>query len=164
MVLVGTLLRLVVEGCMAKVKFKAGDRVGIATSDYDDYDEGTKPGKLRYDPHSSPDYGVVSDLLTNGQVMVKWDDEWKNKNNHPVDVSSLALESVLKEKLSSLEEEFLEIEKEIKIKMKEASVKIKEASKLAKKTGHSLEEMYDAVSPLVNAMDAAGWRSSSWGC
>lgn len=148
---------------MAKAKLKVGDRVGIATSDYDD-DFESKVGKLRYDPDSDPDYGVVSDLLANGQVMVKWDDAWRNSNNHPVDVATLALESVLKEKLSKLEEEYLEIEKEIRVKMKAAALNIKEANKLAKKTGHSLEEMYDVVDPLINAMDAAGWRTSSFGC
>ena len=144
-------------------KFKVGDRVGTATSTYYDdiYGGGRREGKLRYDPENDPDYGVISDVLSSGKLMVKWDDSWKNKDNSAVEPSSLLLEKDLKEKLSKLEKEFLEIEKEIKNKMKEAGLKIKEAQKLAKKTGHSLEEMYDAVRPLVDAMDSAGWRSSS---
>ena len=49
--------------------------------------------------------------------------------------------------------------------MNEAAALVNEAGKLAKKAHvESLESMYSAVSPLVNAMDNNGWRSSSWSC
>ena len=66
---------------------------------------------------------------------------------------------------SILDKEFKVAEKQIKEKLKEAGKLVREADKIAQKAGaYSLERMYDATRPLVNAMDDSGWRSSSWGC
>ena len=151
---------------MVKKKVLAvGDRVGVATSEYyDSYGDNATTGKLRYDPDNSPDYGEIVSILADDKVMVKWDSDWMNEHNKPVDVSTLLPEADIKTLLTKLEQEFNDVEKQIKEKLKEASKAVKEAQKLAKKTGRDLADMYDAVYPLRNAMDSAGWHSSSWGC
>ena len=107
----------------------------------------------------------VKDALTgNLKVYVKWDPDGLSQPSEE-DVSSLELESVAKPKLSKLDAEFKVYEKEILAKMKEAGKLIREANKLSKKAGmESLNDMYDSTYPLFNAMDAAGWRTSSLGC
>lgn len=135
--------------------FKVGDRVGISNG----------LNMAEFDPESSPDYGEVTDVLSDGRVMIKWDSDWRNKSyKDPVDSSTLLPEKELQEIDAKLEKEFKVLEKEVVVKMKEAGKLIKEANKLAQKAGRSLHEMYEAVGPLESAMDAAGWRTSSWGC
>jgi hypothetical protein len=64
-----------------------------------------------------------------------------------------------------MEKEYEVVAKQIRSKLTEAGKLIKEANKMAKKTGATyLADMYDAIDPLKNAMDACGWRSSSWSC
>ncbi len=147
--------------------FAVGDRVGLAISSYDDeYGDGdTSKGKLRFNQDEDPEYGVVTDTLSNGNVHVKWDNEWYEKyHTGEQDVSELLPEATLKKEYARLEDEFNNLEKEVKLKLKEAAKLVKDAHKIAKKTGHDLVDMYEAVRPLVNAMDSSGWRSSSWGC
>lgn len=144
--------------------FAAGDRVGLMISEvYDEYCGTTKVIKLRYD-EEGPNYGTVTDVLSSGQVLVKWDIEWMNQHNKPVDPKTLSPEADVQKEYSRLEQEFDELEKEIKVKLKEAGQIIREANKLAKKTGRDLAEMYEAVYTLYGAMDDAGWRTSSFGC
>jgi hypothetical protein len=151
---------------MKKKDFAVGDRVAHAVSEtYDEYEE-THYTKYRYDPDAEANYGVITSILTTEkQATVKWDNEWYNRyNDEPVNLAELMHEEAFKKLEAKLEEEFNEVEKEVEAKMKDAAKLIKEANKLAKKTGRNLESMYEAVSPLVSAMDASGWRSSSWGC
>lgn len=151
---------------MKKNNFAVGDRVAHAVSEtYDEYEE-TQYTKYRYDPEAEANYGVITSLLPDGvQATVKWDNEWYDRyHDEPVKLAELMHEEAFKKLEAKLEEQFNEVEKEIAAKMKDAAKIIKEANKLAKKTGRNLESMYDAVSPLVSAMDASGWRSSSWGC
>lgn len=152
---------------MKKSKFKVGDRVAYNLVDNcKEYD--TKPKLVPWFIHEygeDPTYGTVTDLLNGGKVMVQWDDHWNNaKFVGGVEAKVLLLESDMKARIVSLEKEFKEAEKEIKVKMKEAASLIKEANKIANTTGNNLAEMYSSVSSLVAAMDASGWRSSSWGC
>jgi hypothetical protein len=71
----------------------------------------------------------------------------------------------MKAKFSELEKEYEAVAKQIKVKLVEAGKLIKEANKMAKKAGaDSLADMYDAIDPLESAMDACGWRTSSWNC
>lgn len=152
---------------MKKSKFKVGDRVAYNLIDKrEEYD--VKPNLVPWFIHEygeDPNYGTVTDLLNSGKVMVKWDDEYTNRRFvGGVESKILLLESDMKARIVSLEKEFKEAEKEIKVKMKEAASLIKEANKIANTTGNNLAEMYSSVSSLVAAMDASGWRSSSWGC
>lgn len=98
-----------------------------------------------------------------GQVWIAWDesDHHSDGDEQEVDISILTLES----DRSEIEKDYKAVAKLIKQNMKDAAKLITESNKLAKR-GHanSLESMYDAVRPLIDAMDASGWRSSSWGC
>lgn len=151
---------------MAKKPFQKDDRVGLAVSvAYDDYSGDEQEIPLRYSPDEEYEYGVITDVLSSGKIVVKWDNEYYDRyNQDPVDANTLLPEEVMKKKLDKLRESYDKTEGEIEQKMKEAAKLIKEANKLAKKTGHELAEMYDVISPLVGAMDASGWRTSSWGC
>ncbi len=148
---------------MSKHTFKVGDRVAYTLVDrYDAYEQKTIVPWFVSEYGEAPDYGVVTDLLNDGTVLVKWDNEYANRRlSKGLEPKLLLLEEDMKERISKLDEEFNETTKEIKAKMKEASALVKEASKLAKKTGNELAEMHDAVKPLVNAMDASGWRATS---
>lgn len=150
-----------------KNKFAVGDRVGYAMMDKYENEWDSSPKLVPIfisDYMEEPDYGVVTDVLSNGNVKVKWDPNACQEDDEEYDPAHLLAEAALKAKLVTLDKEFKETTKLIKEKMKEAAALVKDANKLAKKTGNNLEEMYDAVHPLVNAMDSAGWRSSSWGC
>jgi hypothetical protein len=150
-----------------KKEFKVGDRVGHTVYfEEDRYGDGEQVIGIRYNPdQDEPDYGVVTDVLSNGKLMITWDSDWKNANgNKPLPANEFLLEEEVEKKFAKLEQEFNQVEKEIKSKLKEAAALIKAAGKLAEKTGNSLADMYDAVGPLRNAMDASGWHSSSWNC
>lgn len=106
-----------------------------------------------------------------GNVMVEWDlyDYQKQAKEKPVayahPLKNLLPAKEAKLHFDKLEAEFKAYEKEVLVKMKEAGKLIREANKLAKKAGvENLNDMYDATYPLYNAMDAAGWRTSSFGC
>src|ERR1700677_4001209 len=90
--------------------FLVGDRVGELTSQYqeNDYDDATT-GPLRSNDDDRPEYGVITDVLSNGKVLVKWDDEYRTqypKYCSPQNPDDLALEEVVATKYSELETEF----------------------------------------------------------
>lgn len=68
----------------------------------------------------------------------------------------------------SAEEEFKALQVVIGEKFAAAAALIEEANQLAEEAGHDPVgdnyDFYDQVRPLVNAMDSAGWNSSSWSC
>lgn len=116
---------------------------------FDEYDDYTLTGV------------VVDKPAKDGHVIVLWDENDWDYEEEEVEIKLLTLAS----DRSEIEKEFKSVSKEIKEKMKEAARLVNEAGKLAKKAhAKSLESMYDASAPLVNAMDNNGWRSSSWGC
>lgn len=132
--------------------FVSGDRVG------------TYDGKLKYSEYGDePYYGTVTDILSNGRVMVKWDSKYMDSSKS-VDPNRLMFESDLQAKYSELERAFRKVESEVAVKMKEASQMILDAQKIAKAAGFDLQELHDATSHLENAMDSAGWQTSSWHC
>jgi hypothetical protein len=115
-----------------------------------------------YDEHTL--VGTILDKKAKtGKVWLAWDesDHTSQGEEQEMDIEILTLES----ERSEIENDFREVSKLIKKNMEDAAKLIKESSKLAKKAhASSLADMYDAVRPLVNAMDASGWNSSSWGC
>lgn len=142
---------------MAKKKvFVVEDRVGQC----DNYDE---DGKLHFHPDSELYFGVVSKVLTDDKVMVKWDDKYMS-SDYPVDTSDLFHEEELKEKFSKLEAKFKEVESKVKESIKLAAKSLLDAQKIAKAAGLDLSELYDAVAPLESAMDKCGWQTSSLHC
>ena len=145
---------------MAKA-FKVGDHVGMGVG-MDDEDEDV--GKLRYTDETELLFGTITDVLSNGKVLVKWEDAYGNDyHKDPLDTKTIMFADALKAKYSELEKQYKELEKELSAKMKEAAKLIKEAGKLARKQGYELADM-DAGYELYGAMDACGWRTSSFGC
>jgi hypothetical protein len=164
-----------------KKTFTVGQRVGCAL------DAGCNfTAKVRYDGNygedPGPAFGKVTEVLRNGKVVVLWDDDYLNDHDVrfdektgqeksstakgiTMDTKLLLPEAEMKAKFSELEKEYEKVAVQIRSKLTEAGKLIKEANKMAKKAGvDSLAAMYDATSPLESAMDACGWRTSSWGC
>lgn len=138
--------------------FKVNDRVvrqwSRYNSDHDNINRGTVIADSRKDPLSGKD-----------RIYVKWDSTWYKPNPEEVLVSSLMLESEADKQLSVLDKEFERMEVEVSDKMRQAASLIREAGELAGKVGvDSLQEMYDAIRPLYQAMDSTGWNSSSFSC
>jgi hypothetical protein len=108
--------------------------------------------------------GVVMDKpAKTGKVWVDWEDCDHRSEGSPEEVKMDIL--TLFAELPEIEKEYKEACKLIKENMKEAAALIAKSNKLALAAhAQSLEDMYNAVKPLVNAMDNAGWRSSAWGC
>jgi hypothetical protein len=123
---------------------------------YDQYGESTLTGTVVDNQASDLKAGVK-------QVVVIWDEnDWRDaEEGEIVNISMLTLES----ERSAIEKEFKVAAAAVKAKMTEAAKIVKEANTMAKAAhARSLESMWDACRPLVNAMDASGWNSSSWGC
>lgn len=149
---------------MKKSECPPGTKV-IAALQYGDEYSDDEPEVVKYTFDEYDDYtlvGVVrSKAASAGKVWVKWIEGERSDEEEEVSLKVLSLES----EKDSLEKEFKAAEKVIKEKIKEAALIVKEANKMAQKAGaRSLQDMYEAASPLVDAMDASGWRSSSWGC
>lgn len=134
-------------------KFTIGDRVGASYYDI---------SKLQY--NNKPYYGIVTAVLTEDCVFVKWDDKWRNDRPHTVNIDRLRLESELFREYSDLEQAFHSVELEVQSKLVEAGQIILEAQKIARASGFDLQELSDACSPLEDAMSEAGWQTSSWHC
>lgn len=135
------------------MSFVIGDRIGLID------------GKIRYIQHGdTPNYGVITDLLADGRIMVKWDSEWMNNNSKPINPKNLMAESEFKVKYSELEMAFCRVEDEVAEKLKEAGQIILDAQKIAKDAGFNITDLYEATSSLENAMESAGWNTSSWHC
>lgn len=146
-------------------KFAVGDRVGEFTSEiYEDEYSDAETVDLVYDSDNPPEFGEVLEVLSDTQVKVKWDCDWR-ENISVVEASSIAPEKVVAERLSVLEKEFKVVEKEVAAKLKEVAKGLRDANKLAqKKLGRNLYQLGMGYGPLYNAMDASGWRTSSFGC
>lgn len=98
-----------------------------------------------------------------GKIWVAWDecDHRGESEEEEVKIDILTLES----DLPKIEKDYKAAAKLIKENMKSAAALIAKSNKLAQAAhASSLESMYDAIQPLVDAMDNAGWRSSSWDC
>lgn len=143
-----------------KMKFKSGDKVVLKTNF-------SKKGEvLKYNKH----YQNVLSV------------EWNDGTVSNADENALVLE----EELPKLEKEFEEekqkfearmmcIERNINQKLKEAAEALNEANALAKTCGISISDGYCKennhkyyfefnISPFRDAIDKAGWSSSSMSC
>ncbi len=154
---------------MKKSDAKPGTKVVASYGPaFDDacYDDGTDIILYRFNEDDHGDLvGVIrSEEAAPGNVKVKWIDGMyldDVEEEMEVPLSLLTLES----DRASIEAAYKNVSKEIREKMKEAGKLVKEANSMAKKAKLGpLADLYDAVSPLVDAMDNSGWRSSSWGC
>jgi len=149
---------------MSKKTFKVGDQV-VLIADFMGPND-----KLQYINYAAieDNYCTVVELLPGSpetSVKVKWgvQDYWHSQDTF--DASKLMHRKEFEQKYSKLETAYKEVEAQVKDKLKEAGKLIKESNKMAKKLGlESLNEMYDAIDPLYQAMDACGWRTSSFSC
>lgn len=157
---------------MKKSDLKPGTKVLASMSYPEEYsDDEEQIVRYTYDQYGDNDLiGVVrSKEASPGKVFVSWIEGERagesegadEEEGEEVDIKVLSLLS----DRSTLDKEFSVAEKQIKAKLKEAGQLVKEAHKMAQAAGaRDLASMYDAVGPLADAMDACGWRSSSWGC
>jgi len=157
---------------MKKSDLKPGTKVLASIEHPEEYSlDEERIVRYTYDEYGDNDLiGVVrSKPAAPGKVFVSWiegdragESEGADKEaGEEVDIKVLSLLS----DRSVLDKEFRAAEKQIKEKLKEAGKIIREANKMAQKAGaRHLASMYDAVDPLVDAMDDSGWSSSSWNC
>ncbi len=111
--------------------------------------------------------GTIVGPLNNDHVIV----EWAHGEFERIKLDKLLSETDgitenqrLLDESRQLESDFRSVQSECRTKLAEAAKLIDEAAKLADKHGHYLLEMDDAVDPLEQALDAAGWNTSSWHC
>jgi hypothetical protein len=152
-------------------KFAVGDRV-VEAAHYSKKSDDNVPG-LRYHEDDEYSRGTVVAFAAGeeepGEVNVQWDRySWESKESpletHSVPAEHLITEAEFNKQYSKLEAAFKSVQADIKSKMKDAAKLLKDANKLAKKTGCELAEMDDAIQPLLSAMDATGWNTSSFFC
>lgn len=148
---------------MKKSDLKPGTKVLLSMSNEEYSNEDVV--KYYYDEYD--DNTLVATILDRpaeaGKVWITWEENntYSEGEEAEVNINILTLES----DRSKIEQEFKNFSKGIKAKIKEAAKLVLEANKMAKEAhASSLADMYDAVAPLINAMDNSGWRSSSWGC
>ena len=147
------------------MKFKVGDRVGLnlATEFYDD-SEYCKKVKFYYRQYGDgPSYGTIT-FLDKSKAMVQWDHYALFNDSDLVDIKHLLSEKDMEQHFLDLEKEFNKMSKELHHKMIEAGKLIEEADKIAREHGSPLAHVYSAIEPLYDAMDNAGWHTSSFGC
>lgn len=96
---------------------------------------------------------------------VKWDKDWMqgyvSKEPYADDLMSEAEANTL---WSKLEAEFREVEDRVKSHLEVAAQAINDADKLATGANLNLNDMWKARALLFDAMDNAGWSTSSLNC
>ncbi len=109
---------------------------------------------------------VLSHDAASGLYLVEWDKAYYAKTTTITKepASALKLLTVAQAEQSKLDAEFAEIESQCREKLAAAASLISEATAIANSKHTSLQDMYEATSPLMRALDDAGWSSSSMGC
>lgn len=151
---------------MKKKVFAVGDRVGTMANvvEYDEEYGDYRPVD-RYAHDEEPYYGKI--VALNGDTATVCFDEvhrFYGASTQEIEIESLMSEADAKKAWNKLEKTFDAVQKEITTKLKAAGKLIKEANKLSNKCGMNLVDMYDARDPLYDALDASGWRTSSFNC
>lgn len=117
--------------------------------------------------------GPVTTHPTAGEVViVEWASEWGAAQLQKVTLRSLItgeeankLQVELQAAKTKLEAEFQLVAKEVAKKLTAAAKLIEEAGVVATKAGRDLaSDFYQETHQLENAMERAGWNTSSWHC
>jgi hypothetical protein len=111
--------------------------------------------------------GPFDNSQGNKLVIVEWNDGHLNKmqlNTLLSEADGLAENKRLLDEQERLEHEFEQVQSECATKLQQAARLVREASTLARSKGQDLQEMSEATYDLENAMESAGWRTSSWHC
>jgi len=144
------------------LQFKQNDRVALRQK------EGTIGGTLQRGTVIGQAKQVTSGLGVGLDTYVV---EWDNGHVQKVTARSLMSESEaeveeqrLNEEATKLEQEYEKARSRIAAKIDEAAQALREATKIAEASGSELQDFYDEVRPLMRAMDAAGWSTSSLSC
>lgn len=162
---------------MLKEQAKPGTKV-IASIKKDRYGYDRGVTNYYFDSYEhSTFFGEILDreASVDDNVWIKWDiDRGAGKNNdiynfeeeQEIEVSLLTAEEIF----PSLEQEYQDLYKNVKDRAKE---RMEEVAKIIKETNQMIKEshvasdlsgMWEAIRPLLDAMDASGWQSSSWNC
>lgn len=131
--------------------FQIGDKV-VQTSDVSRYF------------HESYATGKVISVEANSCVV-----EFNRWGGSHVEIKRIPIENLMsladaQVKKSELETDFNEVEAAVSVKLNEAAKLIKEASETAGEKDLSLPELSSATSALMDALDSAGWATSSLSC
>ena len=100
-------------------------------------------------------------------VIVEWDNgllEKVNLSSLITEAEGIAQDARIREEQDRLEADWAQVESLVTEKLNAAAALINEANALASKAGKELHEMWDSTSHLMDAMDDAGWRTSSMSC
>lgn len=161
-----------------KKTFEVGQRVGVFADP--NSDKWTTKPKYTSGYDEGPTYGKIVEI-DGDKARVLFKESWLNEVNVTYDektgqeksreskpalvpLSVLFSESDAKSLDSVLEKEFKAVEKQVQARLKVAAQNIREANKLAKKLGTNLGGMGAGYGDLYDAMDSAGWNTSSFGC
>lgn len=137
-------------------KYKKDDRVVLfETSNLETHNEYEDDDTTR---------GVVLSVDNKGRVFVKWDGPYRTPNPSYHMPSELILEAKADQILSKLEDEYEVWAAPIRKKIEKAAKLLLEANEMAGEQGRELVEMENLNSALIDAMDKAGWQTSSFGC
>lgn len=115
--------------------------------------------------------GPIDNSHGNNLVIVEWTEGWGVGQLNKMQLNALLSEAdglaettrLVAEK-EKLEREYEQVRTECGSKLAKAAQLIREAATLADSKGADLQEMYDETRDLERAMEAAGWRTSSWHC
>lgn len=145
---------------MKKSDFKPGTKV-IASRNNEEYGDNELIKYFHDEYDDCIIIGIIMDKVAAAdKVWVNWTEGDIDEEEEEVDMILLTLES----SRSEIEKEYKEVCKQVKEKIKQAAALVREADKLAKKGYAKNLESMGAADALISAMDASGWRSSSWGC
>lgn len=140
------------------MSFTKGSRVMLRVDKYNEYEDDSVRGVVIADPTTDP-------LTGKGRVYVEWDrNYWRHNKQEELSVDLLVSEEEGDAIIAQLEKEFNELQDKVALKVKEAANLLSEAGAIAESGGRELSDMHEAIRPLLNAMDNAGWRTSSFNC
>jgi hypothetical protein len=102
-------------------------------------------------------------------VVIEWEAEGDSVSKVPINLLLTEEEGLAEKKQqddaqAQLEREFEACRGPIAYKLAEAAKALDEANKMAGATKHNLQDFYDDVRPLMNAIRLAGWRASQFSC
>jgi hypothetical protein len=133
--------------------FKVGDRIGKKVSNISGI------GYARYGVIESIRLGTGRRSWSRGtEYTINWDG---HPDKYPVGEDYIELEEVVQAQITKLQQEKQIIEAQTKSLLDNAAALINQAAKISSDNGHELCEMNDLVGDLLDAIDAAGWSSSS---
>ena len=116
----------------------------------------------KFEPRYDLEIGKVVSVSKN-KALVKWKSSYKYPNPQEILESELMFYSDANKKWTELEKEFAIVEQQLKVKVAMATALLDEASQIAKANGYVLSQL-DVGYTVIDAINSAGWRTSSLNC